>query len=124
MAWNNSIAIGQYSTANAVSSTAIGILARAVKEGSMVISATNKDSGTSVSLELVAGTATGGEGDMFSDDKFVSDTDVKLTVRDTLTGREHRVSVSLTKLMQHLVQDLQGVSEFGTDPGSDGYYYY
>jgi hypothetical protein len=121
---DNSIALGQYASANAASSTALGISARTYKEGSLVISATNSERGTSVSLELVAGMATGGDGDMFSDNKFVTDTDVKLTVRDNLTGKEHRVSVSLSRLMQHLVQDLQGVSEFGTDPGSYGYYYY
>ena len=120
----NATALGPFASANAASSTALGVSARTDKEGSLVISATNSESGTSVSLELVAGTATGGEGDMFSDDKFVTDTDVKLTVRDNLTGKEHRVSVSLSRLMQHLVQDLQGVSEFGTDTGSDGYYYY
>ena len=123
---SGSIALGQYSSSNAPSSAALGISARTDKTGSLVISATNQDNGTSVSLELVAGTATGGEGDMFSTDKFVTDTDVKLTVRDNLTGREHSVSVSLSKLMQHLVQDLQGVSEFGIpgDDGSYGYYYY
>ena len=120
----NATALGPFASANAASSTALGVSARTDKEGSLVISATNSESGTSVSLELVAGTATGGEGDMFSDDKFVTDTDVKLTVRDTLTGREHSVSVSLSRLMQHLVQDLQGVSEFSIDPGSYGYYYY
>lgn len=121
---NNAIALGVHASANAASSTALGVSARTDKEGSLVISATNSESGTSVSLELVAGIATGDEGDMFSDDKFVTDTDVKLTVRDNLTGKKHSVSVSLSRLMQHLVQDLQGVSEFGTDPGSYGYYYY
>ena len=120
-----SMAIGYDAYAGFSSSAALGIAAVADKEGSLVISATNIKKGTRVSLELVAGTATGGEGDMFSDDKFVTDTDVKLTVRDMLTGKEHSVSVSLSKLMQHLVQDLQGVSEFGTgSDGSYGYYYY
>lgn len=121
---NNSMALGVSAAARANSSTALGISARSDKEGSLVISAANIGNGTSVSLELVAGMATGGDGDMFSDNKFVTDTDVKLTVRDNLTGKKHSVSVSLSRLMQHLVQDLQGVSEFGTDTSNDGYYYY
>ena len=117
-----SASLGCEARAKHDSAVVLGIGAESTAAGELLLSACNREEGTRVSLELVAGKATGGDEDMWSPSRFVDDTKVKLTVRDELSGLQHSVAVSLQLLMHHLKNELQGVSEFGVVEG-DGYGY-
>lgn len=117
-----SASLGCEARAKHDSAVVLGIGAESTAAGELLLSACNREEGTRVSLELVAGKATGGNEDMWSPARFMDDTKVKLTVRDELSGLQHSVAVSLSLLMYHLKNELQGVSEFGVVEG-DGYGY-
>lgn len=116
------VALGANAVAQHAGAFVLGVDAVSKNDGEMTLKATNPAEGTSVSLSFMAGKATGGDEDMWSPARFMEDTRVTLTVRDELSGMQHSVAVSLSLLMYHLKNELQGVSEFGVVEG-DGYGY-
>ena len=115
-----SCAFGSEAKAQHRSSMVVGLGAESRRANSLLLSARNREEGTRVWLELVAGRANGTDGEMMSAAPFM-EAELVLTCRDELNGLEDSMRVPLARLFRHLL-GAGGESNFEVvESGGNGY---